>query len=411
MTAANHVNVIRRADTQPRRRRGPSILATILRAVTVLLTVVVVGLVGASSSEAWGKPTISREAFGSVNGETVYRYTLTNGRFRVRILTYGGILQTIEVPDRNGRLVNVTLGFRTLAEYVTSKNPAYFGALIGRYGNRIARGRFTLDGQTYQLAINNPPNHLHGGVVGFDKRVWAASAVPGRDSVGLRLSYTSPAGEENYPGTLRTTVTYTVTRQRGIRIDYRATTDRPTIVNLTNHAYWNLGGEGTGTIDDHLLQINAARYTPVDSTLIPTGAIDRVAGTPMDFTRPTSIGARNRSDFQQIVYGRGYDHNWVLNRRDDTFNRLEFAARATDRRSGRQLTVYTTEPGLQFYGGNFLDGTLYGTSGRAYRQGDGFALETQHYPDSPNHANFPSTVLRPGQLYHSTTIYQFGIAH
>jgi aldose 1-epimerase len=376
----------------------------------VLLTVIVVGLVGASTSEATGKPTISKEVFGSVNGQTVHRYTLTNGRFRVRILTYGGILQTIEVPDRHGRLTNVTLGFRTLDEYVTTGNSPYFGALIGRYGNRIANGRFVLDGQAYQLAINNPPNHLHGGVVGFDKRVWSASEVRGRNSVGLRLRYTSPNGEENYPGTLRTTVTYTITRQRGIQIDYRATTDRPTIVNLTNHAYWNLGGEGTGTIDNHLLQINAARYTPVDSTLIPTGAIDRVAGTPMDFTRPTPIGARNRSNFQQIVYGRGYDHNWVLNRRDDTYNRLEFAARATDPRSGRRLTIYTTEPGLQFYGGNFLDGTLYGTSGRAYRQGDGFALETQHYPDSPNHANFPSTVLRPGQLYHSTTIYQFGIA-
>jgi aldose 1-epimerase len=406
MTALNH------PSGSPRRHGGPSILARILRAVTVLLAVVAVGLVGASPSEAKGKPSISREVFGSVKGQTVYRYTLTNGRFRVRILTYGGILQTIEVPDRHGRLTNVTLGFRTLDDYVTTGNSPYFGALIGRYGNRIAEGSFVLDGQVYDdLAINNPPNHLHGGLVGFDKRVWSASAVRGRDTVGLRLSYTSQNGEEGYPGTLRTTVTYTITRNRGIWIDYRATTDRATIVNLTNHAYWNLGGEGTGTIDNHLLQINAARYTPVDSTLIPTGAIDRVAGTPMDFTRPTPIGARNRSNFQQIVFGRGYDHNWVLNRRDDTYKHLQFAARATDPRSGRQLTIYTTEPGLQFYGGNFLDGTLYGTSGRAYRQGDGFALETQHYPDSPNHANFPSTVLRPGQLYHTTTVYQFGIAH
>jgi aldose 1-epimerase len=404
MTAANHPSESPPAYSRPRRRSGPSVLATILRTLTVLLTVVAVGLVGASSSEAKGKPSISREVFGSVNGHTVYRYTLTNGRFRVRILTYGGILQTIEVPDRHGRLVNVTLGFATLNEYVKTGNPPYFGALIGRYGNRIAKGQFTLDGVTYHLPINNDPNSLHGGFAGFDKKVWTASAVRGRDSVGLRLSYTSADGEEGYPGELQTTVTYTVTRQHSIRIDYRATTDAPTIVNLTNHAYWNLGGEGTGTIDNHLLQINAARYTPVDSTLIPTGAIDRVAGTPMDFTRPTPIGARNRSNFQQIVYGRGYDHNWVLNRRDNTYNRLEFAARATDPRSGRQLTIYTTQPGLQFYGGNFLDGTLYGTSGRAYRQGDGFALETQHFPDSPNHANFPSTVLRPGQLYHSTTI-------
>ncbi|HEY7272330.1 MAG TPA: aldose epimerase family protein [Actinoplanes sp.] len=409
MTAANHPSESPPADVRPRRRGGPSILTTILRAFTVLLTVVVVGLVGASTSEAHGKPSISRDVFGSINGQTVYRYTLTNGRFRVRILTYGGILQTIEVPDRNGRLTNVTLGFATLDEYVAGS--PYFGAIIGRYGNRIAKGQFTLDGQSYQLAINNPPNHLHGGVVGFDKRVWAATPIRGRDTVGLRLSYTSPNGEENYPGTLRTTMTYTITRNRGIWMDYRATTDRPTIVNLTNHAYWNLHGEGTGTIDNHLLQLNANRYTPVDPTLIPTGAIDPVAGTPMDFRRPTPIGARNRSNFEQIVNGRGYDHNWVLNRRDNTYRHLEFAARATDPRSGRQLTIYTTEPGLQFYGGNFLDGTLYGTSGRAYRQGDGFALETQHYPDSPNHANFPSTVLRPGQLYHTTTVYQFGIAH
>jgi aldose 1-epimerase len=411
MTADEHAPDNQQSHTRRRRRGGPSILGTILRAGTVLLIVITLGLVGASTSEAGGKPTISKEAFGSVNGQAVDRYTLTNGRFRVRILTYGGILQTIEVPDRRGRLDNVTLGFATLDQYVTTKNPAYFGAIIGRYGNRIADGRFVLDGQTYQLAINNPPNSLHGGVVGFDKRVWTAAPVPGRDSVGLRLSYTSPNGEENYPGTLRTTVTYTVTRQMGIQIDYRATTDRPTIVNLTNHAYWNLGGEGTGTIDNHRLQLNAARYTPVDATLIPTGAIDAVAGTPMDFTHPTPIGARNRVNFQQLVYGRGYDHNWVLNRRDNTYNRLEFAARASDARSGRQLSIYTTEPGLQFYGGNFLDGTLYGTSGRAYRQGDGFALETQHFPDSPNHANFPSTVLRPGQLYHSMTIYQFGTAH
>jgi aldose 1-epimerase len=380
----------------------------LVRASTVLLLMIVAGLVAAPASQAGGRPTISKEAFGSAGGQAVDRYTLTNGRLRVRILTYGGILQSVETPDRHGHMVNVTLGFKDLAGYVDSKNPAYFGALIGRYGNRIANGRFTLDGTTYQLAVNNPPNSLHGGDVGFDKRVWAATPVTGPDSVGLRLSYTSPDGEEHYPGTLRTEVTYTVTAQQGIRMDYRATTDKATVLNLTNHAYWNLGGEGTGTIDDHRLQINAARYTPVDATLIPTGQLAPVAGTPMDFTRATPIGARNRSDFQQIVYGRGYDHNWVLNRRDDTYRKLEFAARATDPGSGRRLTVYTTEPGLQFYGGNFLDGTLYGTSGRSYRQGDGFACETQHYPDSPNHANFPSTVLRPGQTFQSTTIYQFG---
>ncbi|MEV4641251.1 aldose epimerase family protein [Actinoplanes sp. NPDC049548] len=383
-------------------------IRALARAGMVLLLGAGLGLAGASSSQAGGRPTITKEAFGSVSGRAVDRYTLTNGRLRVRILTYGGILQTVEVPDRHGRTANVTLGFATLDGYVTSKNPAYFGALIGRYGNRIANGRFSLDGRTYQLPINDPPNSLHGGNAGFDKRVWNAAPVTGGDSVGLRLTYVSRDGEEGYPGTLRTTVTYTITRHQGIRIDYQATTDRATVVNLTNHAYWNLGGEGTGTIDDHRLLLHASRYTPVDATLIPTGAIDPVAGTPMDFTRPTAVGARNRSAFPQIRYGRGYDHNWVLDRRDTTYRRLESAARLSDPASGRTLSVSTTEPGIQFYGGNFLDGTLYGTGGRSYRQGDGLALETQHFPDSPNHANFPSTVLRPGQVYRSTTVYQFG---
>ncbi|MEV4348556.1 aldose epimerase family protein [Actinoplanes sp. NPDC049596] len=377
---------------------------TLVRAGAALLLGAGLGLAGASASEAGSKFSISKEPFGSVGGQAVDRYTLVNGKFRVKILTYGGILQSVETPDRHGRLTNVTLGFKTLDQYVTTKNPAYFGALIGRYGNRIAQGKFTLDGKTYQLAVNNDPNSLHGGDIGFDKRVWGATPV----SNGLRLTYVSPDGEENYPGTLRTTVTYTITRDRGIRIDYQATTDKATVVNLTNHAYWNLGGEGTGTIDDHKLQLNASRYTPVDSTLIPTGKLDTVAGTPMDFRKATAIGARNRSDFQQIVYGRGYDHNWVLDRRDTSYRELETAARVTDAASGRTLTVATTEPGIQFYGGNFLDGTLYGTSGRAYRQGDGLALETQHFPDSPNHANFPSTVLRPGRVLRSTTVYQFG---
>jgi aldose 1-epimerase len=378
-----------------------------VRVGTLAALVMTAGALNATPSSATGKPTISKDVFGTTpDGERVDRYTLSNGRMRVRILTYGGILQTIEVPDRRGRLGNVTLGFDNLADYV-ARSP-YFGCITGRYANRIANGRFTLDGQVYELPINNDPNSLHGGTVGFDKHVWAATEIRDRDSVGLRLRFTSPAGDQGYPGTLRATVTYTLTRSNGIRMDYRATTDAPTVVNLTNHAYFNLAGEGTGTIDDHLLYLNARRYTPVDPTLIPTGALDPVAGTPMDFTRPTAIGARNRDGtFEQLVIGRGYDHNWVLDRRDHSYTKLELAARVLDRSSGRVLTIVTTEPGIQFYGGNFLDGTLVGTSGRMYRQGDGFALETQHYPDSPNQPHFPSTELRPGQTYQSTTIYQF----
>ncbi|MFC7275868.1 aldose epimerase family protein [Paractinoplanes rhizophilus] len=382
---------------------------TAVRLGAVLLMIGGVGVVSASTSYAGGSATITKRAWGTTaGGENVDLYTLTNNGIRVKILTYGGILQSIEMPDRRGRTTNVALGFDNLADYETSS--PYFGALIGRYGNRIAKGMFTLDGVTYHLPINNDPNSLHGGTVGFDKRVWTATPIRGHHSVALKLQLTSADGDQGYPGELRATVTYTLTRDHGIRMDYLATTNKPTVVNLTNHAYWNLAGEGTGTIDTTKLQLNASHYTPVDPTLIPTGAIDRVAGTPMDFRKATAIGARNREGFPQLVIGRGYDHNWVLDRKDPTFRKLELAARATDPASGRQLTIYTTEPGIQFYGGNFLDGTLVGTSGRMYRQGDGFALETQHFPDSPNHANFPSTVLRPGQTYRTTTIYQLGVA-
>jgi aldose 1-epimerase len=364
------------------------------------------GAFAATPSGANDRPTIVRDTFGTTpSGETVHRYTLSNSRMRVRILTYGGVLQTIEVPDRRGRLGNVTLGFDNLTDYL-ERSP-YFGNITGRYANRIAEGKFSIDGVPYELPINNPPNSLHGGTVGFDKHIWAATPIRNRDSVALRLTFTSVAGDQGYPGTLRTTVTYTLTKDNGIRMDYRATTDAPTVVNLTNHAYFNLAGEGSGTIENHKLTINAKKYTPVDATLIPTGAIDPVAGTPMDFTRPTAIGERIRNNFPQLVIGRGYDHNYVLDRRDNSYTKLELAARATDPSSGRVLTITTTEPGIQFYSGNFLDGTLVGTSGRMYRQGDGFALETQHYPDSPNQPDFPTTVLRPGHVYQTTTIYQF----
>jgi aldose 1-epimerase len=377
-------------------------------AVAVLLAVATVGLLGMSASDASGGRghlDVKRERFGTMpDGTVVHRYTLTNANgMRVRLITYGGAIQTLEVPDRRGRNANVTLGFSTLEGYLNPDNP-YFGCITGRYANRIARGRFTLDGVTYQLAVNNPPNHLHGGNVGFDKRVWDAEVVRGKGFVGVRFHYVSPDGEENYPGTLDTTVTYTLNNRNALRMRYQATTDEATIVNLTNHAYWNLAGEGSGDINDHRLLLEASHYTPVDETLIPTGAIDPVAGTPMDFTRSTRIGKRIRDDFEQLLIGRGYDHNWVLDRDGSG---LELAARLEEPRSGRVLEVLTEEPGIQFYSGNFLDGTLVGTSGRTYRQGDGLALETQHYPDSPNHPNFPSTVLRPGQEYDTTTVYRF----
>jgi len=343
------------------------------------------------------------ETFGKLpSGEEVKIYTLTNeAGMEARITTYGGIVVSLEVPDRQGRMADVVLGFDSLDGYL--KGHPYFGAIVGRYGNRIGGAQFTLDGVTYKLAANNGPNHLHGGIEGFDKKNWKVEAA---ERSSLTLSYVSPDGEEGYPGTLRTRVTYTVTSDNGLRIDYEATTDKPTVVNLTNHSYFNLKDAGATSILDHEITINADRFTPVDETLIPTGELRPVEGTPFDLREPHRIGERIDAGDEQLRFGRGYDHNFVLNR---TGEGLELAARVYEPATGRVLDVLTTEPGVQFYTGNFLDGTLEGKGGIVYQKRAAFCLETQHFPDSPNKPQFPSVVLRPGETYRTTTVYRFSV--
>ena len=356
---------------------------------------------------------ISSVPFGATSsGEEVYLYTLRNRKgMEARIMTYGGIVTTLTAPDRKGYFADVVLGYDSLQGYL--KDNPYFGALIGRYGNRIAKGQFVLDGETYQLAMNNGPNSLHGGDVGFDKVVWkVAKCETTAEGPKLTLSYTSGDGEEGYPGTLFVTVAYTLGNNNELRLDYKATTTRSTVVNLTQHSYFNLRGRGAcpqgncplGDILGHVVQIDADRFTPVDSTLIPSGELKFVVGTPFDFRRPTPIGARIEADDEQLKNGKGYDHNWVINRTKPGIMRF---ATVYEPDTGRVLEIYSTEPGVQFYSGNFLDGTLTGKGGWVYKFRNGFCMEPQHFPDSPNKPQFPSTVLRPGGTYKNTFIIRF----
>ncbi len=373
--------------------------------LALILGVVIVSLLG-FCKEANKKMEIEKHAFGkTADGTPVELYTLTNANgLEAKITNYGGIVVSLLVPDRDGKPGDVVLGYETLEEYI--ENNPYFGTLVGRYGNRIARGKFTLEGIEYTLAQNDGENHLHGGLKGFDKVVWKADAVRSKNSVGLKLTYLSKDGEEGYPGNLSVTVVYTLSNDNELKIEYTAVTDKVTIVNLTHHGYFNLAGAGLGDILGHELMIKADRFTPVDKGLIPTGELRSVKGTPMDFTRAVAIGARIDQAAEQLVLGGGYDHNWVLNNGDGS---LTLAARVYEPTTGRVMEVYTTEPGIQFYSGNFLDGSITGKGGKVYEYRYGFCLETQHFPDSPNKPSFPSTVLKPGETYTTTTIYTFSV--
>ena len=351
--------------------------------------------------------TVMQAPFGTTSdGEAVEVYTLTNANgVEVRAITYGGIIISLRVPDKDGRFDDIVLGYDTLDGYLTDNSP-YLGALIGRFGNRIGKGTFTLDEETYTLAVNNGPNHLHGGLKGFDKVVWQAESFDDEEGVGVVFTYISPDGEEGYPGTLSVRVTYTLTDQDALIVAYHATTDKATPVNLTQHTYFNLAGAGTKDILGHELTLHASRFTPVDSTMIPTGELRSVAGTPFDFTQPTAIGARIDQQEEQLIWAGGYDHNYVLDAGADS---LALAARVYEPTTGRVLEIHTTEPGVQFYTGNFLDGSITGKGGHVYEHRYGFCLETQHFPDSPNQPNFPTTILRPGSAYRSRTVFTFAV--
>ena len=405
-------------------------------AAVVTVGAAAVGVLGvtkapASSTHACtGAPTVSKEFFGKAfdlyagTKLPVDRYTLANcAGMSVRIITYGATIQSIDVPGRNGQTADIALGFATLKDYVTKDSPPsggpYFGETIGRYGNRIAKGTFHLDGHTYTLPINNGVNSLHGGTVGFGNHVWAATEVKSAGSAGVRMKLVSPNGDDGanvgcsctgYPGQLTVFVTFTLNSASQLKIHYEATTTKDTVLNLTNHTYFNLAGEASGATYSQKIFMNADSYTPTDKTQIPTGQIVPVEGTPFDFTRPHALGAQINVANRQLLIGQGYDHNWVLNNTGPTLGGLRLAATATDPVSGRELTVWTDQPGVQFYSGNFLTGTLVGISGHIYRQSSGYTFETQHFPNSPNQPNFPSTELKPGQVFRSSTIFGFSIA-
>jgi aldose 1-epimerase len=345
---------------------------------------------------------MKKEVFGqTADGKQVQIYTLKNSKeAEVKITNYGGIVVALLVPDRNGKLDDIVLGFEKLDDYL--KDNPYFGALIGRYGNRIQKASFKLNGVEYSLATNDHENSLHGGVIGFDKVVWDTETKKGDNS--LTLSYLSKDGDEGYPGNLSVKVVYTLNDSNELKIEYTATTDKPTVINLTHHSYFNLAGAGTSDILNHELFINADKFTPVDSGLIPTGELRNVQSTPMDFTKPIAIGARINQNDDQLKFGKGYDHNWVLNKND---NEISLAAKVYEPSTGRVMEVLTTEPGIQLYTGNFLDGTIIGKNRKRYNHRYGFCLETQHFPDSPNKPEFPKTVLNPGETYKQLTIYKF----
>ena len=369
-------------------------------ALLLLCSFIAAGLAPA----AQGRSLPKRESFGSTKGgEAVEIYTLRNRRgAEARVMTYGATLVSLKVPDRAGHFEDVLLGFDQLGTY--EEDTHYIGQVIGRYANRIAKGRFTLNGVEYKLATNNNGNHLHGGLRGFDKVVWKARPLNAKAGSAIEMTYLSRDGEEGYPGTLTVKVVYTLTEANELRLEYSATTDKDTVVNLTNHAYFNLAGQGNGDILKHLLTINADRFTPTDAGSIPTGELRAVKGTPFDFRRATAIGARIGQDEEQLKFGNGYDHNFVVNGRAGA---LRLAARASEPTTGRVMEVWTTQPGVQLYTGNYLEGAADGKGGKPYRNRYGFCLETQHFPDSPNRPEFPSTVLRKGARFSSTTVYKF----